>query len=357
MITTPNRLISFLTDYGFKITFANEKNKTFLKKAVQLLMKTPMDIKSIQHLPTEFEGITEDARKGFYDTLCMINKDLYFIIEMQVGNYKFLMERILFYVSQLYISQILKGKTGFKNIKKVHCICITKDAIIEDSPEFYHKANFRTENGALFMDNVEIILVELEKFNKLVPDIDNELDELLFTMKNAHTFDVFEPEKIPHFWKKPWLQEVIKELNFSTMSPLNRALYNISVAQLIAVNEQAEIDDAKRRRKMKREVRQEVTQEVTEEVTHKVTEEVTHKVTEEVTHKVTEEVTHKVTEEVTHKVTEEVTHKVTEEVTHKAIKKLLSLGKLSVQDIADSQEVEVSYVLKIKAILDINLEA
>ena len=40
------------------------------------------------------------------------------------------------------------------------------------------------------MDNVEIILVELEKFNKLVPDIDNELDELLFIL-NRKWFSEF----------------------------------------------------------------------------------------------------------------------------------------------------------------------
>ena len=326
MTTTPNRLISFLTDYGFKITFANEKNKTFLRKAVQLLMKMPIDIKSIQHLPTEFEGITEDARKGFYDTLCLINKDLYFIIEMQVGNYKYLMERILFYVSQLYIAQIIKGESGFKNIKKVHCICIVKDTIFKNEIEHYHKANFRTETGMLMFSNIEIILVELEKFNKLVPDIDNELDELLFTMKNAHTIDIIDPQRIPHFWKKEWLREAIKELNLSTMSPMNRALYNISVARLIAINEQAEIDDKKHKKKLKKEVIQEVKDEVTQQVT----------------------------EAVTQQVTEAVTQQVTEAVKIKAIERLLSLGKLSIQDIADAQDMDVSYVLKIKAAIDTN---
>jgi predicted transposase/invertase (TIGR01784 family) len=330
MTITPNRLISFLTDYGFKITFANEKNKIFLKKAIQLLVKTPLDIKSIQHQPTEFEGIAPDARKGFYDTLCLINKELYFIIEMQVGNYKDLKERILFYIAQLYIAQILKGKSGFKSIKKVHCICITKDTIFKDVPEYYNKVNFRNETGILFFDNMEIILVELEKFTKLAPEIDNELEELLFTMKNAHTVDLLDPLQIPNFWRKEWFQEAIKELNLSTMSPMNRALYNISVARLISINDhfndEVKAATRKAKRQMKKEVREEVKEEVREEVKEEVREEVK----------------------------EEVREEVTQVIMYKTIQRLLSAGKFSVQDIADSQDVDVSFVLKIKDTLDIN---
>ena len=107
---------------------------------------------------------------------------------------------------------------------------------------------------------------------------------------------------------------------------MNRALYNISVARLIAINEQAEIDDKKHKKKLKKEVTQQVTEAVTQQVT----------------------------EAVTQQVTEAVTQQVTEAVKIKAIERLLSLGKLSIQDIADAQDMDVSYVLKIKAAIDTN---
>jgi hypothetical protein len=37
-------------------------------------MKSPIEIKRVKHLPTEFEGLTEKARKGFYDTVCQTEK-------------------------------------------------------------------------------------------------------------------------------------------------------------------------------------------------------------------------------------------------------------------------------------------
>jgi predicted transposase/invertase (TIGR01784 family) len=313
----PNRLISLLSDYGFKITFGNERNKNFLKKAIPLFTKTDMSVKTVRHLPTEFEGITEDARKGFYDTVCLINNELYFILEMQVGNYKFLMERLMFYASQLYISQITKGKKGFLGVKKIHCICITKDTIFENVPEYYHKINFKSETGNVVIDKIEFILVELEKFTKLADEINNELEEILFTMKNAHTIDLSKPKEIPHFWKKEYLQEVVKELNLSTMSPLNRALYNIRIAGLIAINEQFEIDMKVERRKMRRELKKEVKAEVKEEVKAEVK--------------------------------EEVKAEVIIEIKAKSVEKILRQGKLSIEDISEIYDMKIEEILKIKA--------
>jgi hypothetical protein len=38
------RFISILSDYGFKATFGNESDTTFLKKALQALIKSPVPI-------------------------------------------------------------------------------------------------------------------------------------------------------------------------------------------------------------------------------------------------------------------------------------------------------------------------
>jgi predicted transposase/invertase (TIGR01784 family) len=240
-----NRLISLLTDYGFKITFANEKNRKFVQKAIQLLIKSPVPIKSLKHLPTEFEGIVEEARKGFYDTMCQTDKGTFFIIEMQVGNYGNLLERLLYYVSQLYASQVTKGKKGFASLSPVYCICIVKDTIFNDTPAFYHKSMFRSEEGMVLIDKMQLIVVELAKFNKKAHELNNELEELLFTMSNAHTIDLSQPLTIPPFWKKEWLQDVIKELNLSSMSAQNRALFNISVARVMAINDEFEREQKK----------------------------------------------------------------------------------------------------------------
>ncbi len=180
MTQLPNRLISILSDYGFKVTFGNERDHTFLRHALPLLLKFSLKVKHIRHLPTEIVGKTEAARKGLLDTFFMANKELYFIVEMQLGNHTELIEQLMFYLSFLYVSRIPKGLDGFKNVKKVHLICITRDTLFPSSKEYYHKSNFRTEEGMLISDKMEFIFVELEKFTKLAYQLEA---ELLFTMK------------------------------------------------------------------------------------------------------------------------------------------------------------------------------
>lgn len=246
MVQLPNRLISMLSDFGFKITFGNQKDHTFLRNALPLLIKSPMKIKKIRHLPNEVIGLTESGRKGIYDSVFLVDKELYFIVEMQLGNHSNLIERLLFYLSMSYISKIPKGKDGFSVVKKVHCICITRDIFFPNVTEYYHKGNFRTETGMLISDKQELIFVELEKFTKLAHQLDNEFEELLFTMKNAHTIDLEDRAKMPAFWKKSWYSKTIKELNLSKMSAENRLMYELAWARIAAAAQQDEEDVKKR---------------------------------------------------------------------------------------------------------------
>jgi predicted transposase/invertase (TIGR01784 family) len=242
MVQLPNRLISMLSDFGFKMTFGNQKDHTFLRNALPLLLKLPIKIRKIRHLPNEVIGMTESGRKGLYDTVFVVNKELYFIVEMQLGNHAFLIERLMFYLSMSYISKIPKGKDGFNDVKKVHCICITRDTLFPNVTEYYHKGNFRSEEGMLISEKMELIFVELEKFTKLAANLDNEFEELLFTMKNAHTIDLDDRAKTPAFWKKSWYNETMKQLNLSKMSAENRLIYELTWARIAATAMQDELD-------------------------------------------------------------------------------------------------------------------
>jgi predicted transposase/invertase (TIGR01784 family) len=242
MVQLPNRLISMLSDFGFKMTFGNQKDHTFLRNALPLLLKSPIKIRKIRHLPNEVIGMTESGRKGLYDTVFVVNNELYFIVEMQLGNHTFLIERLMFYLSMSYISKIPKGKDGFNDVKKVHCICITRDTLFPNVVEYYHKSNFKSEEGMLVSDKMELIFVELEKFTKLAHQLDNEFEELLFIMKNAHTLDLEDRAKMPAFLKKSWYDKAMKELNLSKMSAENRLIYELTWARLAATAMQDEID-------------------------------------------------------------------------------------------------------------------
>lgn len=65
-----NQFISILSDYRFKLTFANEQNTLFLRKSIQALIQSPTPIQEVVLSRNEFEGITQESLGGLYDLIC-----------------------------------------------------------------------------------------------------------------------------------------------------------------------------------------------------------------------------------------------------------------------------------------------
>ncbi|GAB3754497.1 hypothetical protein [Spirosoma pomorum] len=76
------------------------------------------------------------------------------------------------------------------------------------------------------------ITVELAKFTKQVPEVETDLDKLVYTMKTLHTT---ESTQYPAFWNEEWLKRAIDELDTRKMTPEERAYF----ARVIAANAEA----------------------------------------------------------------------------------------------------------------------
>lgn len=56
-----SRFISLMSDYGFKVAFADESDTLFLRKALQALIQSDVPIKQVQFVNSNFVGITKIA--------------------------------------------------------------------------------------------------------------------------------------------------------------------------------------------------------------------------------------------------------------------------------------------------------
>ena len=219
-------IVSFLSDYGFKVTFADKNNTLFARKAIELIIGENQPILSLNYLRNEFAGLSADARTGLYDVVCQDEHKRVFIVEMQVDNYEHLLERVQLYGFHIFTSLVKKGKKGFKDMSPVHCICILKGAITE-SINYHQVITLKNEDNEIVMDNIVFHLIELGKFpiaKKDFSKMKTEKEELLYTMKYAHKFN---PDKdtLPPFWEKDFFQVALKRLDTSKMSPMDAALY------------------------------------------------------------------------------------------------------------------------------------
>ena len=85
-----------LSDYGFKITFGNEKHPQFLKKALQALIDSPVPIQEVTFTKNEVSGTTLSARSGLFDITCKDELGQVFIVEMQLANFANMIHRSKF---------------------------------------------------------------------------------------------------------------------------------------------------------------------------------------------------------------------------------------------------------------------
>jgi predicted transposase/invertase (TIGR01784 family) len=226
-------IVSFLSDYGFKAIFADKNNTLFAQAVIQSILNDDRAIDKLTLLRNEFEGVTKDARTGIYDVLCQDEHLRIFIVEMQVDNYEYIMERLQFYTFQLYTVNAQKGKAGFKDIPPIFCICIIEGKIT--SGDYYHKRiQLKDENNEVVMDNVEFHLIELGKFpykkwefNKIT----SLKDQVFYTMKYAHKINRAQSVETPEFFEKKPIKIALDKLDTTKMSPMQVAMLNNQIAR------------------------------------------------------------------------------------------------------------------------------
>ncbi len=239
------RFISIVSDYGFKVTFGNESDTRFLRKALQALINSPVAIQEVTFIQNEIKGVTRDSRSGIYDLFCKDEKGNEFIVEMQLSEYPEFIQRMKFYAFYRLNTLIRKGDYQFDNLPKIYCIGILAVSIFPQVADYQNVAVLKNQNNELIDEQMTFITIELDKFKKGLGEIENDLDKLIYTMKTIH--EVSEPTQFPQFWNEEWLRVAIQELDKRAFTPEQRLSYEMTIsANALAVkNENKKIEAAK----------------------------------------------------------------------------------------------------------------
>jgi len=196
----PEKYINPFTDYGFKRIFGMEANKDLLIDFLnQLLEGQEKPIIDLKYLPTEHLGATEYDRRAVFDLYCTTSDGDYFLVEMQMAAHKFIKDRTLFYATFPVQSQAKKGDWDF-NLKKVYAVGILKFCFDEASgtSPFDVKTVAQLHNSQskeLFYDKLNLIFLEMPKFNKSWQECETRFEKWLYLLKNLPLLDRM-PEKL-----------------------------------------------------------------------------------------------------------------------------------------------------------------
>ena len=215
--------INPLTDFGFKKLFMNNDLLiAFLNDVIGT------NIKNIKYQTTEGLGEYKDERTIIFDILCTTETDEYFIVEMQLGRQTYFRDRILFYASHAIRKQAPKRKYWNYELKAVYVVSIldfitfteetAKNEIIERVYLYREKA------GTRYSNKLNLVFIELPKFDKSVTELTNNTETWLYLLKHTFELNSCPPEITGKVFKRFLEMAELKHLTTTEMETYERSL-------------------------------------------------------------------------------------------------------------------------------------
>ena len=174
MIQVEERYINLLTDFGFKRIFGTAINKDLLICFLNSLFDGKQVVKDVSYLNPEHVGDVYTDRKAIFDVYCEGENGEKFIVEMQNAYQTYFKDRSLFYSTfpireQAALLNFDMNEEAFEKEKIRHSVQLCDTAT--------HK---------VFYDKLELIYVEIAKFNKSLEELETLYDKWLYALKNLY---------------------------------------------------------------------------------------------------------------------------------------------------------------------------
>ncbi|MGB3617242.1 MAG: PD-(D/E)XK nuclease family transposase [Catalinimonas sp.] len=304
------RYISMLSDYGFKTTFGNRQQTTFLRRALQALITAQTPIRHVRFLNNEVSGLTKAGRGGLFDMICEDERGRTFIVEMQLSASPHFIQRAKFYAFHRFNTLVQRGSYHFDDLTPIYVISLLAERTYPT--DLYHQiVTLKNQRGEVVDDQITHVVVELAKYDKALAEVETDLDKLLYTMKTTHETRPKRP--LPQFMQEGWIAEALETLKTANLTPEERMLLEIRVAG--DISDRMAMEEAARR-----------------------------KVEKEVSERVEKEVGERVEKEVSERVEKEVSERVARQTREEAIGRMLRARKLSDAEIATFAGVDLSDV-------------
>lgn len=165
-------------DIMFKAFFSRKENKGFLEEFISSVIGEKIKIKEVKH-DVRLEQLAREDKYGILDIDVKLENEEEINIEMQLRDNKNIEKRTTFYASKKIAEQQGIGKM-YKGLKKVIVIAILDYTFI-DLPEYLTKTVRVVESHKNYKVNniVEYYYIELDKFRKQNPDMNEPLNQWL----------------------------------------------------------------------------------------------------------------------------------------------------------------------------------
>ena len=221
-------------DVGFKIVFGTEgQSENLLMTLLNRLLG--LKIVSLEYLPTERLGLTEEESKSLFDVYCKDGNGRRFLIEMQMWTQPYFHKRAVYYSSlsvqdQARIEKDRQKKYGrkwdyyFFPVYQVSFLNFP-NTIVESkedggNPYISYYVYRSKDTGRELGDDTNIVFIDLHKFRKDFEECSDLCEKWLYSIRNMHLL-----KTRPAGIKGTELEELYTEAHYAAWSAEKRRRY------------------------------------------------------------------------------------------------------------------------------------
>lgn len=183
------QFINPTTDFAFKKIFGSPESADILLSFLNAVLgfESPYRIQSVviqdPYIPPAIKGMKD----SFVDVRATDELGKQYIIEMQVCPVMSFEQRVLYNACKKYAGQIKKGD-DYRLLNDVIALTVT-DFLMFEHADTVSKFKLRDESGRDYSDDLELIFVELPKFQKSEAELVNLFDKWCYFLKHAQNLD------------------------------------------------------------------------------------------------------------------------------------------------------------------------
>ncbi len=245
------------TGFAFKKIFGNEQAKDVLISFLNavLHLDEAHAVVGVTLLDPYEAPKTKYQRDSFLDVKCLDVRGATYVVEMQVAYVAGFEKRVIYNASKAYANQLLKGEL-YPKLNQVLAINIL-DFILFDDFEHYLSCHEMREkiSGNRYLDEIRYYFIELPKFHKTGPELENHVEKWIYFIKHARDL-----ETIPETLDEPVFHHAFDLANRANMTLKELEAYDASIT--VMLDDRGRVEGA-------REIGQKIGQKIGEEIGEK----------------------------------------------------------------------------------------
>jgi predicted transposase/invertase (TIGR01784 family) len=186
------RFINPKIEFAFKRIFGSSESKPILISFLNaMIYDGNPTIADLEIIDPYLASRVQYLKDPYLDVKARLAGGATVIIEMQVLNVESFAKRVVYNTAKTYSTQLIRGEGYFK-LKPVIALTITDFEMFDNDREVISHFVFKEKKRLFdYVDpEIELIFIELPKFNKQLDELETLTDKWVYFMKNAPSLEV-----------------------------------------------------------------------------------------------------------------------------------------------------------------------